>query len=136
MKKIYYCDISNVLLDDINLSIISNERINKTNKINLNLKKIQSLTSYLLLRYAFKNINVNLNEYEFSYINNKPFIKDLPYHFNITHSNNIVAVIISDSEVGIDCEKIDITKNLDLLINYVLSIEELKEFYALPIILK
>ena len=43
MKKIYYTDISNIKLDDINLSLISNERITKCNLIKDDKKKIQSL---------------------------------------------------------------------------------------------
>ena len=39
--------------------------------------------------------------------NGKPFLPNLPdFHFNISHSENAVAVVISDREVGIDCEKI------------------------------
>lgn len=111
MKKVYYVDISNVVLEDIKLNLISIERINKSNLIHNDLKKIQSLTSYLLLRYAFRQLNINLNDYQFKYINNKPYI-DLEYHFNITHSKNIVAVVVSDSEVGLDCEVIDSSRSL------------------------
>lgn len=46
--------------------------------------------------------------------NGKPYIKNLPdFHFNISHSGNAVTVAISDSEVGIDCEKL---RNADLRI--------------------
>ena len=39
--------------------------------------------------------------------NGKPYIKNLPdFHFNISHSENAVVVAISNSEVGIDCEKL------------------------------
>lgn len=36
----------------------------------------------------------------------KPFAADLPVHFNISHSRNIVACAVSDREIGIDIEKI------------------------------
>ena len=39
MKKIYYVDISNVKLSEINLSLISNERLTKSNMINDELRK-------------------------------------------------------------------------------------------------
>ena len=111
MKKVYYVDISNVVLEDIKLNLISIERINKSNLIHNDLKKIQSLTSYLLLKYVFRQLNINLNDYQFKYVNNKPYI-DLEYHFNITHSKNIVAIVVSDSGVGLDCEVIDSSRSL------------------------
>lgn len=131
MEKIFYTDISNIRLADINLSLISKERIAKANMINAELTKIQSLTSYLLLRYAFKQINIDINDYVFSYENNKPFIKELDYYFNITHSNNIVAVVICDKEVGIDCEMVDVTRNLELLKTYLFTSKENSEYILL-----
>ncbi len=43
----------------------------------------------------------------------KPYLKDMPFHISISHSDTIVAVAISDSPVGIDTEKI---KNRDFKI--------------------
>ena len=130
MKKIYYVDISNIKLEDINLSLISNDRLNKSNSYKDETKKIQSLTAYLLLRYAFKQLDINLNDYEFSYENNKPYIEVINYFFNITHSKNIVAVVISDSVIGVDCEYID--KNRELkAIDYLFTEKEMLEFNSL-----
>lgn len=37
----------------------------------------------------------------------KPYLSSHPqFHFNISHSHNFVTVAVSDSEIGIDCEKI------------------------------
>ena len=130
MNNIYYIDISNISIEDINLSLVSEERLNKCNLINEELKKKQSLISYLLLRYAFNELNIELNNYSFEYVNNKPFIPNIGYHFNITHSKNIVAVVISDKEVGIDCEYIDITRSLKAK-DYLLSDIEKSEFDCL-----
>ena len=130
MKKIYYTDISNIKLDDINLSLISNERITKCNLIKDDKKKIQSLTAYLLLKYAFKELNVFVNDYEFEYENNKPYLKGINYHFNITHSKNIVAVVVSNSVIGVDCEYIDLERELKA-INYLFTQNELIEFMKL-----
>ena len=130
MKKIYYVDISNIKLEDINLSLISNDRLNKSKSYKDEIKKIQSLTAYLLLRYVFKQYNINLNDHEFSYTNNKPYILDFGYQFNITHSKNIVAVVISDSVIGVDCEYID--KNRELIaIDYLFTEKEMLEFNCL-----
>ena len=131
MERIFYTDISNIKLDMINLSLISKQRIDKANMIKDELKKIQSLTSYLLLRYAFKEINIDINEYIFSYNGGKPFIKELEYYFNITHSNNIVSVVISDKEVGIDCEIVDTNRNIELLKSYLFTSKENCEYALL-----
>ena len=128
MTKIFYTDISDITLSDINLSLIRKERIDKANLINIELKKIQSLVGYLLLRYALKQFNIDINDYAFSYKDNKPFFEGLVYNFNITHSNNIVAVVISEKEVGIDCERIDVNRNFDLLKSYLFTAKETIEF--------
>ncbi|MEE1012090.1 MAG: 4'-phosphopantetheinyl transferase superfamily protein [Acutalibacteraceae bacterium] len=36
----------------------------------------------------------------------KPFAKDLPVHFNVSHSGDMVVCAVSDCEIGIDIEKI------------------------------
>lgn len=128
MRKIYYTDISNINLSDLNLDIISKRKLNKTKLILNELKKIQTLSAYLLLRYAFKKLGIDLNNYEITNLNGKPIIKDLDYHFNITHSKNIVAVVISNETVGIDCEYIDLNKDLAKVSKYALSKEEYLEF--------
>ena len=65
MKKIFYVDISDIKLESINLSLISKERIDKANLMKDDLKKIQSLISYLLLRYAFNTIGIDITNYNF-----------------------------------------------------------------------
>jgi phosphopantetheinyl transferase len=39
--------------------------------------------------------------------NGKPYIMGQPLHFNISHTDGLVAVCISDTPVGIDCERVD-----------------------------
>ncbi len=132
MERIFYTDISNVKLSDIDLSLITKERIDKASLLSIELKTIQSLIGYLLLRYAFKTLNIDITDYAFSYKNNKPFFEGLNYHFNISHSNNIVMVVVSDQEVGIDCEYVDINRELNGVAKFTLSQDELKEFNKLP----
>ena len=43
----------------------------------------------------------------------KPYIKNNPIYFNISHSGDYIVIIISDRECGIDIEKIrDINNNI------------------------
>ena len=39
--------------------------------------------------------------------NGKPYLKGNPLYFNLSHTEGFCVVCISDSEVGVDCEKID-----------------------------
>ena len=62
--------------------------------------------AYSLLDKMLKNNGIE--EYEFiKNENGKPFLKSIPVFFSISHTDGFCAVCISDSEVGIDCEKID-----------------------------
>lgn len=69
-------------------------------------KRKQSVIGYYLLKqYLLKDFkielyDVSINEY------GKPFIDEI--YFNISHSNNMIAIIISDNPCGIDVEYEDI----------------------------
>lgn len=55
----------------------------------------------------------------------KPCFLNLPqYHFNISHSGNLIAVAIGDSEMGIDIERIRKRHSMNELIKRVLSPRE------------
>lgn len=43
--------------------------------------------------------------------NHKPYLKDQPLHFNISHSNELVVCAIAEFPIGIDVEFIDQTMN-------------------------
>ena len=63
--------------------------------------------AYLLLLDAMKDYGASEIE---AYTlckneNGKPYFKECPCHFSITHTNGIVVVALSENEVGIDCEK-------------------------------
>ncbi|MBO5339126.1 MAG: 4'-phosphopantetheinyl transferase superfamily protein [Clostridia bacterium] len=62
--------------------------------------------AYSLLDELLKEVGIN--DYEFvKNENGKPFLKDIPIFFNISHTEGFCAVCINDSPIGIDCEKID-----------------------------
>lgn len=60
-----------------------------------------SLLNKMLLAESITSYEISKNE------NGKPYIKDCPIHFNISHTQGLCAVAISNAPVGIDCEKID-----------------------------
>lgn len=70
--------------------------------------KTLSSLSYELLDELIKNsASCSLSEHEITFAPpQKPRFSSSALHFNISHSNNAVAAVISDREVGIDIEKV------------------------------
>ena len=101
MTRIYITDI----LYNYNLEDFIKRLKNKIN-IDINYKHKQTVIAWSLLlklleeRFDEKDILFNKNIY------GKPFLITNRYFFNISHSHEKVAVGISDSEIGIDIEKI------------------------------
>ncbi len=61
------------------------------------------LRTALIKDYNFKNTDIIIERTE----NGKPYLKNnSDIFFNISHSNNAVAVAVSDIEIGIDIEKL------------------------------
>lgn len=52
-----------------------------------------------LFNICADSIDFGVNEY------GKPFVKNLPVHFNISHSGNMVVCAVDDKPVGIDIEQ-------------------------------
>ena len=69
-------------------------------------------------------LNKYLSKYDIIYNKDgKPYIKGNKLYFNISHSHNITALVVSDKEVGIDIEKITYHKNV---INHAFTDNEKK----------
>ncbi len=61
----------------------------------------------LVKKYIGKSLNISPESIEISIDENgKPFIKDCAIHFNISHCEDTLAYAFSDSQIGIDIEKI------------------------------
>lgn len=103
--KLYKIDNENInnykeLFDD--LPLIIKDRINKFKNSK---RKIESIVGYSLVRILLKEKNVEFKDIYFNEYG-KPYIKDNPIYFNISHSHKYVTAAISDKEIGIDIEKI------------------------------
>ena len=90
MKKIYIKNISDIQVDNSLLNIIS--YTDKTmNEISL---KAWSLLSKILL----EDYNIKLSKEILKYNNfNKPYIKDNPIYFNISHSYKYIAIAVTEN---------------------------------------
>lgn len=111
MVRVYYVKIDEEM-EDIELSFlmskISKLRRNETIRKKKKLDKIQRVVSELLVKFVLKEIyQVNIKKLKIirgRY--GKPFI-NVPIHFNISHSKNIILVAFSEkTEIGIDIEEI------------------------------
>ena len=69
-------------------------------------RQVEHTAAYSLLQKMLSAHGIT--EYEISRNENgKPYIDTSSVHFSISHTDGLCAVVLSDTEVGIDCEKID-----------------------------
>lgn len=67
--------------------------------------KMLCLTAEMLLKKALSDMGIS--DFEITYGSyGKPYLKDCPLYFNLSHSENMVMCVVSDKEVGCDVEKI------------------------------
>lgn len=108
--KIYKYDISDVTQTDLDIlfEAMSPERQSEVLKIVNQKKKIPKIISDYLCRKAVSEF-CDISPEKIEFLKNdygKPFAKDLPVHFSVSHSGNMVVCAVSDREIGIDIEKI------------------------------
>jgi len=130
---IYIFDGIDALEDDFHekmKSLLSGERYSKIKRLRNPVGKKASAVVYLLLRAALCEL-YDINEaVVFDYgKNNKPRLKKYPQiHFNLSHTKNAAACIVSDAEVGIDIQSI--TSVQDKVAKRVLTDDEYAGFRA------
>ncbi len=101
MLKVYYSDIY-ALDAQTSFDEFCEERKEYVNSIsNVNRKK-QSIYVWKLLLIALKKLNIN--HQGFCVKNSKWELKESNFKFSLSHSNNVVAVAISNANVGVDVE--------------------------------
>ena len=93
------------ITSDIDVSNIPENELNRIAKYGSKKRRDESLNGLFLLGKVLEMYGINT--YELSYTEKgKPYIDNLKYHFNISHSNEYVVCAVSDKEVGIDIEMI------------------------------
>jgi len=91
------------------LQFISNENRNKCKKFSFKVDVLRTLYGELIIRYILckklliKNECIELRKGN----NGKPYVKDFPVHFNVSHAGDYVVVAIADQEIGIDIEQME-----------------------------
>ncbi len=95
--KVYYADVSGLILSEKLLGFLSEARLDKLRKSN---NKMACAGVELLLYYALRGKPC------YSYAKNgKPQFLDSHMHFSLSHSENLVACAVSLSPVGVDIQK-------------------------------
>jgi len=97
------------------LSLIPDEKRQRIDRFHFKKDTLCSLYGDILIRYISSDIlkidNQDIYIQENRY--GKPYLKDLPLHFNLSHSGHWVIAAISNDIVGVDIEKInDIDLNI------------------------
>lgn len=97
-------------------SFVSEEKQRQVIQLSNDISKKLTLYAEALSRIIACN-DLGVSNTEITFLRNrygKPYIKEFPkYHFNISHTSNIIVIVISNNEIGVDIEKI---KNADLRI--------------------
>jgi 4'-phosphopantetheinyl transferase len=109
--KIYFAEISeteNIQTSDL-MRLVSTEKQGKLNRYRFPIDRNLCLYAELLVRQqAMFLLGLDNDEIEFGAKKyGKPFLRGHPaFHFNISHTQNAIAVAFSDSEIGVDIEKV------------------------------
>lgn len=126
-SKIYLYDIND--FDGNNLKLeekLSSEIVFFVKKYKLSDDYLRSLLGWSILRkQLLEDFSIDLNSKEIKFNENgKPYINE-DISFNLSHSHNYVAVIISDTTCGIDVELYDEERDWNKLKNNILSSREI-----------
>lgn len=111
---------------------VSAERKDKVLRYRFLKDRVLSLGAELLLRKALRECGIEIPEIRYGFeTNGKPFLKGVEgFNFNISHSEDIVMVAVSENETGCDIEKITET-DLDIAKKFFFR-EEYENIAALP----
>lgn len=121
MKKVYIENIDNI--------IVNNDLIDVITYTDGKMKDVSLKAWSFLFKIIYEKYNIKISKAMIYYNEyNKPYLKEKNIFFNISHSKDLIAIIVDDKECGIDIEYIDYNKNIDKLINKVLSQSEIKKY--------
>lgn len=130
MIELYVLEFDGLDIPAVVLSKVSYDKATIIRNCVNSLKKKQLVLSELLVRHVVKS-KLGLIDEEIEFCKNehgKPYIKNAPnFHFNLSHSEKMVVLAVSDTPVGIDVEFI--RKFNDRLMDKCFSLKE-KEYVA------
>ncbi len=106
--RLYICDVSsftdNGLFEKLYSALNESEK-EKVDRIRPQKEKMLSLGARSLLRHALKEQGLDPDAVSIlTGEHGKPYVKDNPFFFSISHSGDKVIVAVSDKEIGCDIE--------------------------------
>lgn len=109
--RIYYARIDQLFKDaDVakTMQLLPQARLEKINKIKQENSRRESMAAGLLLEYGLREYGLSGKNVTFlEHKDGKPYILEQPnLHYNLSHSGEYVALVMSDAPVGIDIEKL------------------------------
>ena len=105
MSKVYIEKLS-FFNQDIDLNNINPVRKEYLLKLNNDSLKRSYYAWILLKEMVLKEYNLNIDKLNLYYNEyKKPYFKE--FNFNISHSNNLIAVAISDTKIGVDIQYLE-----------------------------
>lgn len=105
MIKCFYSFIKDFNINLDKVDYLCDVRKNYVEKFSDNKRKVQSVSVWKLLRFALKE-HFNILSNNFTYYNNVWELADKSAFFSLTHSDRLVSVAISTTDiVGVDAEK-------------------------------
>ena len=88
------------------LELVGENKREKLLRLKQHKKQLQSLIADVLLRVILcTRFNIDVNDMKFDDMNGKPYLVGESVCFNVSHSENMVAVAFSDRNIGVDLEK-------------------------------
>lgn len=111
------------------LSLLDGEELKRYKRYLSPIKQEEFLKARTFLKYTLaKELDVKAKQVSLSYSDNgKPFLSKIygNFHFNLSHSNGYIVLVISEKEIGVDLEPISALDEEKL--KWFLSEQELKE---------
>lgn len=142
--KYFICNLNNITQQEYKhyyKYLSTNEKKRASEYVNFKLSSEFALSRFFLRKTLSSELGTNAEAIDFLYTSNgKPFIRDFPIHFNLSHSNNIALLGISSSNIGVDIEYINPDVEIEELmkifaytkeIEWVISNNSLERFYNL-----
>lgn len=110
MNKVYIVNILPLLNEEVYkyyYDRVGEHRRRKADRLLAVIDKARSVGAGAVLRFAIEDCTeFNYDELEFDVDENgKPYVKNAPFHFSLSHSGDYAVCAISDSPVGVDIEQ-------------------------------
>lgn len=82
-------------------------RQQRVDKIKIDVDRANSIVAWDMIEKLMAKNGINAYDYDYAVDDNgKPYLVDCPLYFSISHSKNVVAVSVCDTEVGVDVQHI------------------------------